>query len=69
MTVIRAESFLIIRTVANRAQLYRLRDSENPTHAPYFGAFQSLNATSCKNLSAGTVRFPQCYMDEDLKKQ
>jgi hypothetical protein len=26
--------------------------------APYFGAFHILKAISCKNLSAGIVRFP-----------
>lgn len=30
--------------------------------APYFGAFHILKAISCKNLSAGIVRFPPFFM-------
>jgi hypothetical protein len=32
----------------------------NISHAPYLGAFQTLKATSCRNLSAGITRFPPC---------
>jgi len=38
------------------------RNTEKRNQAPYLGAFQSLKAISCKNLSAGIVRFPPCCM-------
>ena len=41
------------RVLSNIARL-----QEKLFYAPYLGAFQSLNATSCRNLSAGIARFP-----------
>jgi len=35
--------------------------------APYFGAFHILKAISCKNLSAGIVRFPPFCITREKK--
>jgi len=44
------------------------KEHKKRNHAPYLGAFQSLKAISCKNLSAGIVRFPPCCMARKEKQ-
>lgn len=43
------------------------KKKEKKNQAPYLGAFQSLKAISCKNLSAGIVRFPPCCITRKQK--
>lgn len=44
------------------------KENKKRNQAPYLGAFQSLKAISCKNLSAGIVRFPPCCMTTTKEK-
>jgi len=44
------------------------KKKEKKNQAPYLGAFQSLKAISCKNLSAGIVRFPPCCITRKQKR-